>query len=84
MWLTPILPDLCISVYTYTTHPPVAHARPYARQTHMQAQTCVMRVGERILRKTIHQFNNNANKNNDLSNVNNCYAISCQCLHCIM
>ena len=44
MWLTPILPDLCISVYTYTTHPPVAPARTYARQTHMQAQTCVRHV----------------------------------------
>ena len=44
MWLTLIFPDLCISVYTYTTHPPVAHARPHARQAHMQAQTCVRHV----------------------------------------
>ena len=44
MWLTPILPDLCISVYTYTTYPPVAPARLHARQTHMQAQTCVRHV----------------------------------------
>ena len=44
MWLTPILPDLCISVYTYTTHPRMAPARTYARQTHMQAQTCVRHV----------------------------------------
>ena len=44
MWLTPIIPDLCTSVYTYTTHPPVAHARPHARQAHMQAQTCVRHV----------------------------------------
>ena len=44
MWLTLIIPDLCTSVYTYTTHPPVAHARPHARQAHMQAQTCVRHV----------------------------------------
>ena len=44
MWLTLIIPDPCTSVYTYTTHPPVAHARPHARQAHMQAQTCVRHV----------------------------------------
>ena len=44
MWLTPILPDLCISVYTYTTYPRMAPARLHARQTHMQAQTCVRHV----------------------------------------
>ena len=46
MWLTLIIPDLCTSVYTYTTHPPVAHARPHARQAHMLAQCiCVALVG---------------------------------------
>jgi len=44
MWLTLTIPDLCTSVYTYTTHPPVAPARTHARQTHMQAQTCVRHV----------------------------------------
>ena len=55
MWLTPILPNLCISVYTYTTYPPVAPARTYARQTYMQAQTCVRHV---VSAECVKQFTN--------------------------
>jgi len=46
MWLTLTISDLCTSVCIYTTHPPVAPARPHARQAHMLAQCiCVALVG---------------------------------------
>ena len=56
MWLTVNLPDLCISVYTDTTPPPMAPARPRASARICQrigAYACIMGIyvgHQRIMR----------------------------------
>jgi len=81
MWLTLIISDLCIYVYILTPHPPVAHAYPRLTRTYIHIHTHI-RVGEGNICVTIHQHKQNASIYSDLRAMNNCYAISCQCLHC--
>ena len=82
MWLTVIFPDLCRYVYTYTTLPPVAPARP-SSHTQLPALCKVMTCGESTNHASVHQHTEGISNINYLLVYDNCYGISCHSLECM-
>ena len=79
MWLTLIISDLCIYVYTVTPHPPVALAYP-CLTAQLRTSCNVMAHGEGKHHGNIHHVIRSMWDINGLLVFDNCYAISCHYL----